>query len=131
MICDRISENHPYGHILHIKYLALKSSMKTLLFVHLWFQYSKNALNYQKNVEIHKICFSDVRKPVANSKILIVSGAPIRVIFQNSVTYHTHTIRGITINETLHNLLVIGRGINTTSLTLSCEIACLQHLSQF
>jgi len=27
-ICDRILENHPYGRILHIKYLALKSSLK-------------------------------------------------------------------------------------------------------
>ena len=34
------------------------------------------------------MCFCDVSKIVANSKILIISGAPIRVIFQNSVTYH-------------------------------------------
>ena len=26
--CGRILENHPYGRILHIKYLALKSSLK-------------------------------------------------------------------------------------------------------
>ena len=28
VICDRILENHPCGHILLIKYLALKSSLK-------------------------------------------------------------------------------------------------------
>jgi len=50
LLCDRISENHPYGCILHIKYLALKSSLKLLLFVHLWLQCSENALNYKKNV---------------------------------------------------------------------------------
>ena len=33
------------------------------------------------------MCFCDVSKIVVNSKILIISGAPIRVIFQNSVTY--------------------------------------------
>jgi len=27
-ICDRTLENHPYGRILHIKYLVLKSSLK-------------------------------------------------------------------------------------------------------
>ena len=42
--CDWILENHPYGCILHIKYLALKSSLKILFFVYVWFQYSKNAL---------------------------------------------------------------------------------------
>ena len=47
-ICDRILENHPYRRILHIKYLALKSSFKVLLSVYLWFQCSKNALNYKK-----------------------------------------------------------------------------------
>ena len=34
-ICDRILENHPYGHILHIKYLVLKSSLKILFLDHL------------------------------------------------------------------------------------------------
>jgi len=80
-------ENHPYGRILHIKYLALKSSFKFLLFVHLWFQYSKNALNYKEKCRNIKNVFCDVSKIVVNSKILIVSGAPIRVIFQNSVTF--------------------------------------------
>ena len=56
-ICDRIVENHPYGSILHIKYLALKSSLIILLFVHLRCQYSKSALNYKKNVEICKYVF--------------------------------------------------------------------------
>ena len=46
--CDRILENHSYGHILNTKYLVLKSSLKFFFFVHLWFQYSKNALNYKK-----------------------------------------------------------------------------------
>ena len=46
--CDRILENHPYWHILHIKYLVLKSSLKILFFLHLCFQYSKNALNYKE-----------------------------------------------------------------------------------
>ena len=45
---DRILENHPYGRILYIKYLALKSSLKILFFVQLWLQYSKNALNYKE-----------------------------------------------------------------------------------
>ena len=35
-ICDRILENHPYGCILHFKYLALKSSLKFQLFTHSW-----------------------------------------------------------------------------------------------
>ena len=47
-ICDRILENHPYGHIFHIKYVTLKSSLKFLIFVHVWFQYSENALNYKE-----------------------------------------------------------------------------------
>ena len=47
-ICDRILENHPYGCILDIKYLVLKSSLKIWFFVHLLFQYSKNALNYKE-----------------------------------------------------------------------------------
>ena len=47
-ICDRILENHPYGRISHIKYLALKTSLKFLFFVYVWFQYSKNALNYKQ-----------------------------------------------------------------------------------
>jgi len=47
-ICDRILENHPYGRILHIKYLVLKSSLKIWFFVHLFFQYIKNALNYKE-----------------------------------------------------------------------------------
>ena len=47
-ICNRILENHPYGRILHIKYLVLKSSFKIWFFVHLVFQYSKNALNYKE-----------------------------------------------------------------------------------
>ena len=34
------------------------------------------------------MCFCNVSKVVVNSKILIISGAPIRVIFQNSVTYN-------------------------------------------
>ena len=33
------------------------------------------------------MCFYDISKIVVNSKILIVSGAPIKVIFQNLVTY--------------------------------------------
>ena len=33
------------------------------------------------------MCFCDVSRIVANSKILIISGAPIRMIFQNSVTF--------------------------------------------
>jgi len=41
----------------------------------------------RKSVEIFKMCFCDVSKIVVNSKILIVSGTPIRVIFQNSVTF--------------------------------------------
>ena len=45
---------HPYG---HIKYLALKSSSKILFCVHLWFQYSKNALNYKEKCKIFKMCF--------------------------------------------------------------------------
>ena len=67
--------------------IYLKNSLK--FFVYLWFQYSKNALNYKKkkcrNTYLNVFC--DVSKIVANSKILITSGAPIRVIFQNSVTY--------------------------------------------
>ena len=47
-ICDRILENHPYGRILLIKYLVLKSSLKILFFVHLWFQYNRNASNYKE-----------------------------------------------------------------------------------
>ena len=35
-ICDRILENHPYGRILHFKYLALKSSLKFQLFTQSW-----------------------------------------------------------------------------------------------
>ena len=34
------------------------------------------------------MCFCDVSNIMANSKILIVSGATIRVIFQNLVTYY-------------------------------------------
>ena len=33
------------------------------------------------------MCFCDASKIVVNFKILIISGAPIGVIFQNSVTY--------------------------------------------
>ena len=84
--CDRILENHPYGRILHIKYLALKSSLKILFFVYAWFQYSKNALNYKEKYRNTQNVFCDVSKIVVNSKILIVLGTPIRVIFQNSVT---------------------------------------------
>jgi len=58
-------ENHPYGRILHIKYLVLKSSLTILLFVHFWFQYSQNALNYKKSIEIFKMCFYDISKIVA------------------------------------------------------------------
>ena len=47
----------------------------------------KNALNYKKKCEIFLKCFRDVSKIEVNSKILIISGTPIRVIFQNSVTY--------------------------------------------
>ena len=36
-ICDRILENHPYGRILHFKYLDLKSRLKFQLFTHSWF----------------------------------------------------------------------------------------------
>ena len=35
------------------------------------------------------LLFSDVISIMVNSKILIVSGTPIRMIFQNSVTYVT------------------------------------------
>jgi len=49
-ICDRISENHPYGCILYIKYLALKSSLKFNFFIPLWLQNSKDTLNYQNNL---------------------------------------------------------------------------------
>jgi len=40
----------------------------------------------RKSVEIFKMCFCDVSKILVNLKILITSGSPIRVIFQNSVT---------------------------------------------
>jgi len=43
-------------------------------------------LKYKKKCEIFLKCFCDVKKIVVNSKILIISGTPIRVIFQNSVT---------------------------------------------
>jgi len=83
IIFDQILENHCYGRILHIKYLALKSSLKILLHIHLWFQLVKILWNTRKSVEIFKICFCDVSKIVVNSKVLIVSGKPIRVIFQD------------------------------------------------
>ena len=80
----------PYGHILHIKYLVLKSSLK------IWFLliYGSNAVKMhwitRKSVEI---CFCGVSKTVVNSKILIILGTPIRVIFQNLVTYScTHVV---------------------------------------
>jgi len=44
-------------------------------------------LNYKKKCEIFLKCFCYVSKIVVNSKILIISVAPIRVIFQNSVTF--------------------------------------------
>jgi len=50
-------KNHPYGHILYIKYLALKSSLKILFFVYVWFQYSKNALNYKEKCRNSLMCF--------------------------------------------------------------------------
>ena len=87
-ICDWILENHPYGRILHVKYLVLKSSLKIFFL----FIYGSNAVKMlwitRKSVEIFKICFCDVSKIVVNSKILIISGTPIRVIFQNLVTYY-------------------------------------------
>ena len=85
-ICDRILENHSYGRILHMKYLALKSSLK-FFFVNVWFQYSKNTLNYKEKCRNIENLFCDVSKVVVNSKILIVSGTPIRLIFRNSVTF--------------------------------------------
>ena len=39
--------------------------------------------------------FCDVSKIVVNTKILIVSGAPIRVIFQNSATIVDLVMQGI------------------------------------
>jgi len=60
-----------------------------LFFVHLWLQYSKNALNYKEKCRNTSNVFCDVSKIVVNSKILIVSGTPIRVIFSH--TQHTHT----------------------------------------
>ena len=59
---DRILENHPYGRILYIKYLTLKSSLKILFSVQLWLQYSKMLWIIRKNVEIFKIYFCDVSK---------------------------------------------------------------------
>jgi len=76
--CYWILENHPYGHILHIKYLVLIKF--GFLFIH-----GSNAVKKlwitRKNLEIFKMCF-DVSNIVVNSKILIVSGTPITVIFQ-------------------------------------------------
>jgi len=48
--------------------------------------YSKNALKYKKKCRNILNVLCDVSKIVVNSKIPIVSGTPIRVIFQNSVT---------------------------------------------
>ena len=50
IIFDRILENNPYGCILHIKYLVLKSSLKIYFFIPLWFHYSKDTLNYKNNL---------------------------------------------------------------------------------
>jgi len=36
IICDRILENHPYGCILHIKYLVLKSTLNNLVFLFIY-----------------------------------------------------------------------------------------------
>jgi len=46
--CDQILENHPCGRILHIKYLVWKAAGKFIFFVHLLFQWSRNALNYKE-----------------------------------------------------------------------------------
>ena len=66
-ICDQILENHPYGCILHIKYLGLKSGLKFLFFL----IYGSNTVKMfwitRKSVEIFKMCFCDVR----SSKIVI------------------------------------------------------------
>ena len=64
------------GAFCTLNILVLKSSLKILLSVHLWFQYSKNALNCKESVEIFKICFCDVSNVTVNSKVLIVSGTP-------------------------------------------------------
>jgi len=40
--CDRILENHPYGHKWHSKYLALKSSIQHLVSTHTWLQWIIN-----------------------------------------------------------------------------------------
>ena len=85
-ICDWTLENPPYGCVLVIKCFALKSSLKFyILLIHgsnklqiLWITY----INY-RNIRNGS---SDVISNIVNSKILIVSGALIRVIFQNSVT---------------------------------------------
>ena len=37
-ICDRILENHPYGHKWNSKYLALKSSIQLWISTHIWLQ---------------------------------------------------------------------------------------------
>ena len=87
IICDRILENHPYGPILHIKFLSLKSSLKICFFFINGSNTVKMLWITRKSVEIFKMWFCDVSKIVVNSKILFISGVPIRVIFQNLVTY--------------------------------------------
>ena len=66
------------------------TEFRKITFMGLLFIYGSNTVQIlritRKNVELHKICFCDIRK-TGKPKILIVSGMPIRVIFQNSVTY--------------------------------------------
>jgi len=78
-ICDLILENHPYGYIWRLKYLIyilllIVSSLSQCL------KLQEDSWN------ISKIFFALNKNP-PNSKILIISRAPIWVIIQNLVTY--------------------------------------------
>ena len=80
-ICDRILENHLYGHNLHIKYLAQKSSLKILFL----FMYGSNTVKMKitrKSIEIFKMCFVMSARLWQTQKFYFFFGALIRAIFK-------------------------------------------------